>query len=149
MNITYAEDVKPSIAPELTDSEELEGAQKQLDQFAAALGKLRPPKTRSLTTREVKRLQRRDGRAQTKKATRNWRRSKIDALQNQATVLGLARVHLLKQGSPAMQRNVTAHVEKLVDQIVVSQDLSHGDAYDTLVEHFRSALELVGEKVPA
>lgn len=148
MEIKYAEGTKPVLLdeayPELADS----AGQEQKDAFAAALGKLRPPKTRQLTTREVKRLQRRDGQAQTKKATRNWRRSKIDALQNQATVLGLARVHLLKQGSPAMQKNVTAHVEKLVDQIVVSQDLSHGDAYDTLVEHFRSALELVGEKVP-
>jgi hypothetical protein len=70
-------------------------------------------RTEGQMARKQRRVQNADVRAQTKKATRRHRRGIINGLQNESTVLGLARVYVDGAGNESMQRNVAAHVQAL------------------------------------
>lgn len=146
MKITYAEGVQPT----KKEPVEKEGASEETKSgMAAALERLRKQqKLVPMGRRQVRRIQQRDADRHAKKATRNWRRSKMDALQDESTVLGLARVHLLGVGTPAMRENVKVHVRDLEETIAAQQDMHLVDAQVALRERFEQVLAAHGETVP-
>lgn len=141
MKITYAEGVQPTQtgASEETKSGmalALERVRKQADRRAV----------REIGVREIKRIQRRDAASQTKKATRNWRRAKIQAVQDEANALGLARVYLLHRGTPDLQDTVKHHVEvELANAIASQMNIDLQDAQARLVTRFEDVLRQAGE----
>lgn len=135
MEIKYAEGAVPTVPF---------GGQK--DAFAAALAKTRTARTRQLTTREIKRIRQRDADRQAKRATRSWRRAKIQAAQDSANALGLARVYLLNRGTPAMRENVRHHVDvELAFSIAAQLNINVDDARTQLASRFEDLLRASGE----
>lgn len=135
MEIKYAEGVKA------------EGVSKETKTgMAAALERLRTAqKMRPLTTRENKRQAKRNQEQQTKRATRSWRASKIQAIHDESTVLGLGRVHLLGHGTPAMRQNVAIHVRDLEKAISASQNAHLDEAHVMLQSRMEDVLRANGE----
>lgn len=81
------------------------------------LGVLQGYSKRAGTARQFARVQQADEKRQTKKATRNYRRNVMAALQNQQTAIGIARVYLEGAGNEHMHMNVQRHIMSMSEAL--------------------------------